>query len=230
MDINSLLATITELVIKYGYVGAFIIAIISNMILFLPVPYLAAFFILAGKGINLILLSIIGGLGAAIGKLLSYLVGLSSRYFTSEEKRRRLDALKKISNMTSSYGFLIILLATATPMPDDAILVPFGMMKYDLLKYFSACFLGKTILTMVIISWRKALDTLLTTIGWKLSLVISIIAFLIIIAIVFYVDWEHLLKVLLEEGLKSAFIEFGKAILGLISRFISKVMGLIRVR
>ncbi len=219
MDFDTIMSILTEIVIKYRYTGAFIIAIIGNMILFFPAPYLIAFFILAGQGANTLILSIVGGLGAAIGKLLSYAVGLSSRYLAGEERRKRLDALGRISNMTSRYSFLIILLATATPMPDDAILVPFGMMKYSLIRYFSACFIGKTMLTMFITSSRKALTTLLNMVGWKISLITSIIAFIIIVLVVFCIDWEYLLKVLLEEGIGRAFIEFGKALFNLFIRF-----------
>ncbi len=59
----------------------------------------------------------------------------------SEKRQRRLDA-----NATGvkQWAFLLLFAAAASPIPDELIVVPLGLMKYSPAKFFSAFFLGET--------------------------------------------------------------------------------------
>jgi len=200
IDVEWLMTIFNSLVIKYGYIGAFALATISNMILFLPVPYLVTFFLLGeSPQANIILLSLAGGIGAAMGKLLSYFVGFGGSKVIGEGRRKRIFALRKLLR---KYGALIILIVAATPMPDDIFLIPFGMMRYDITKYFAACAIGKTILTFMVMSLGRLHYMVVTTTNLETSILISVIGFIIVSAVIFGVNWEEVLNVIEEKGLK----------------------------
>ncbi len=215
MDIQWLMEVLNDLVIRYGYLGAFILAIVSNMILFMPVPYLITFFLIGeSPETNIIVLSIAGGIGAALGKMLSYAVGLGGSKIIGEERRKRMMALRKL---LKKYGALIILIVAATPMPDDIFLIPFGMMQYDIIKYFIACATGKAILTLTVTVLGRVHYIIVTKSNVEIGILVSVIGFIIISAIIFGIDWEHILKVIESEGLKSGLKDFMVQLINLLS-------------
>ncbi len=221
MDVSSWLWEIlNELAIKYGYLGAFVLAIVSNMILFMPVPYLAAFFLLAElKTIDPIALGLLGGVGAGIGKLLSYAVGLGTRKIIREERVQNLDALKR---MAGKYGALMAFIASMTPLPDDIFLIPLGMIKYDLMKYFVAVSAGKTILTLFITCSGRLFSIIMEWFmgeGSMLSIGISIIAFTLLTIFILKIDWTRIAAILEREGARKALEEVFDEALRLLRAF-----------
>ena len=46
------------------------------------------------------------------------------------------------------WAFLLLYLAAATPIPDEPVVIPLGLMKYNPVKFFSAYFLGKITITV----------------------------------------------------------------------------------
>ncbi len=192
MDLEWLISVLNQLAVKYGYLGAFFLALVSNLILFVPVPYLAVFFLLGeSPDLDFWILSIVGGAGAAVGKLLSYLVGLGGREIVSEERQRRFEALKRLIDR---YGLFIVIVVTATPMPDDIFLIPFGMIRYSLLKYFAGCFLGKVLITATMVGMGRVHHEIMSSLGLEQGIAISIIGFIIIMALIFGIDWEKVLR------------------------------------
>ncbi|MHA1681482.1 MAG: VTT domain-containing protein [Promethearchaeota archaeon] len=96
-----------------------------------------------------LLLGILSGMGAGVGEISSYLVG---RLFTKSDKLTNSELGKKFERMRKQFEerpksipFIIFLFAL-TPLPDDAILVPFGIMKYSYRKTIIPCMLGKMVL------------------------------------------------------------------------------------
>ena len=81
MPLESLIEFVTALITDYLYLGVFLAAIIETIIP--PIPTMVAFptagFIAAQNGLELpelILLGIVGGLGASIGSTVIYLIAL----------------------------------------------------------------------------------------------------------------------------------------------------------
>jgi len=83
---------------------------------------------------------ILVALGATCAKLIHYTVSFFVGKHVSEERRRRLDtaALK-----TRRWASLAVFIAAATPIPDDPVIIPLGLMKYNPAKLASAYFVGK---------------------------------------------------------------------------------------
>ncbi len=130
------------LIDSWGYLGVFLISLIGNMSLFLPIPsYIVV--LLAGSVLNPWLLGIAGGLGAAIGELTGYVIGRGGRYVIRKKYRKLLQSSKKWSE---KHGlFPLIVLFAATPLPDDIVGILSGIIKYDLRKFLLANIIGKII-------------------------------------------------------------------------------------
>jgi len=69
----------------YGYLGAFLIPLIANATVFIPVPGIMLIFTM-GALFNPIIVAVLGGLGAAIGELSGYLVGFSGQGIAEKVK------------------------------------------------------------------------------------------------------------------------------------------------
>lgn len=179
------------------YLGVFVVSLLANLTLFFPVPYLAVVFTIGLKAVRYepLLLSILGAIGATLGKFVSYLIGYGGRITLGEKYRRRFDALRKI---LGGSPFFAAFLFAASPLPDDVVFIPLGMMEYSAAKTFFACLLGKFVLTSVAV-WSGRLSGL--TISWIIGseaenpwlIAFSIIVLIAATLLMLKIDWEKLL-------------------------------------
>jgi membrane protein YqaA with SNARE-associated domain len=70
---------------KYGYLGAFLVSLISSATVILPVPGFAIVFALAGV-LDPLTLGIVAGLGAGLGEITGYLAGFSGSGMVEKSK------------------------------------------------------------------------------------------------------------------------------------------------
>ncbi len=128
----------------YGYAGVFIVTLLGAATLFIPGPTMVATFIV-GALLNPILVSLVAGLGSAIGESTGYFAGYATRaLITSTEQKN--TWYHRIFRWMGSHPFLTIFLLDAIPnlLGDIAGLIA-GRNKYSYLKFLLASFLGKTI-------------------------------------------------------------------------------------
>jgi uncharacterized membrane protein YdjX (TVP38/TMEM64 family) len=141
-------------------VAAFVISLVSNAIPFMTVPYL---FIIAQYGALMdnayakIVVSVAGGLGAAVGKLIVFYMGQGVHRMLSEEKREDLEFFVQ---MFRRSVFLAVFLFAALPLPDDLLYIPLGVAGYSPLLFFAAVALGKVFLTTVAVVFGDAVGRL----------------------------------------------------------------------
>ncbi len=134
---------------------AFAFATFGNTTVLIVFPYALIVFEIAKIYPNWILLGIISGLGAAVGEVTSYLVG---RLIARSKKVKKSQLNEKFHRMRDNFEKkpksipVTVFLFALTPLPDDMILVPMGMMKYPYWKSVFPCFLGKTGLCLIM-SW-----------------------------------------------------------------------------
>jgi len=108
---------------SYGYLGAFMISVLGSLVPFLPVPYLIPIVLMA-KILDPLILGVAAGVGGALGKITSYLLGRFGRRFLSEKRRRRMSILGRA---VEKYGVAAVFLFALTPLPDDVIYIPVGL-------------------------------------------------------------------------------------------------------
>ena len=188
----------------YGYLGAFMIALVGSLVPFLPVPYLLPI-VLMSKTLDPLLLGILAGVGGAIGKLTSYGLGRFSRRLLSEERRKKMTYL---GNAIGKYGALAVFLFALTPLPDDVVYIPVGLTGLNLAKFMIANMLGKIVLSWIVAyTGRLYFDIAELVLGKEGSfeaVLAAIIAMVIITIILLKIDWEEVVKAARENGLTYA--------------------------
>ncbi|MEM5872290.1 MAG: VTT domain-containing protein [Candidatus Aenigmatarchaeota archaeon] len=131
----------------YGYLGIFLISLISASTIIFPIPS-AAFVFASGAILNPLLVGLIAGIGAALGEFVGYGLGIGSRKALKKKWKREIE---KIEKLFQKYGgFLIIVIFAATPLPDDLTGIVAGILKYPVKKFFIASLIGKIILHLAL--------------------------------------------------------------------------------
>ncbi|MGB9786173.1 MAG: VTT domain-containing protein [Infirmifilum sp.] len=198
-----------------GYLGIFVVSILGNFIPFIPIPYLVAVYLYAAliPGSNPLLVGIISGVGGGVGKLIVYLVSRgASRVVLSEDTRERYN---KLSKMLGNWGMLAVFLFAATPSPDDAIVIPLGLMGYSPLKFFIGITAGKILISIVTAYSGRIVAHMTGGMFWY-ELLVSIVLFIAVMLIISLLDWEGILTLLGEKGLKGLRDEISKKGLGVL--------------
>jgi len=174
----------------YGYFGIFLISLLGSLSIIIPIPYTVVLLSMSvTKQFDPLLLAVAAGVGSAIGKTLSYGVGYFGRRFVHEKYGKRLDTLLKA---VDKYGLVLIFLFAYSPLPDDALFIPLGLMRYSFLKFFAVSVLGKFLMSLTIAYVGNAAGAFLVGSDTILS-VMTIVMLVAVVAAMFLVDWEKLL-------------------------------------
>lgn len=185
--------------LQFSYFGVFLISLIGAMSIIIPIPYTFVILTLGMKGLDPLLLTVAGGLGSGIGEFSGYVLGYYGRAMVSEERQRKMDYIIRI--LENRYGPLVIFLFALTPLPDDLLFIPLGVLRYKFVKAFIPCFLGK-LLMCAILAYGGQLyyDVLVTVFGggtFEIELLTSVITAIIMVFIfvaMFKIDWEKVFE------------------------------------
>jgi membrane protein DedA with SNARE-associated domain len=181
----------------------FLVALGLNLIPFLGPSNLliastAAIGFVNPNPVALVTLGLLIALAAALAKGVYYLVTFFVNKHLSEKYKNRLDAeALKIK----PWAFLLLYLAAATPIPDEPVVIPLGLMKYNPVKFFSAYFLGKVTITIAgafLGSWAEGQFS-----DWfsqDTMIVLSIILTVIVTVVMFKVDVGKVLNKIFKKG------------------------------
>jgi membrane protein DedA with SNARE-associated domain len=144
---------------------------------------------------------IAGGFGAAVGELSGYVLGYYGRKIVSQER------LKKMSYLIKAFGRYLpaaIFLFAFTPLPDDLLFIPLGILRYKLFKVFIPSLLGKLLMCFTLAHLGKiGVYFILLIFGEESSWIGSVILFIlfmIVLVILFKVDWEKVLEKYVKVG------------------------------
>jgi len=105
---------------------------------------------------TLVILGFLVAIGATLAKSIHYIVTFFIGKHLSQKRQERLDAdaLK-----VKRWAFWLLYIAAATPIPDEPVVIPLGLMKYSIAEFFSAFFLGKISITIIgafLGAWTKS--------------------------------------------------------------------------
>jgi len=144
------------LVPAFGYLGIFLVTLISSASIFIPIPGWL-FIIPAGLYLNPWLVAVIAGIGAAIGELTSYGVGYAGeKIYLSRKKGKKKKYIQKWLDKIEIWfqrhgGFTVIFVFALTPLPDDIVGIFCGAIKYDIKKFFLAQLIGKILMSLILV-------------------------------------------------------------------------------
>jgi len=133
--------------LNLGYFGAFAFSVIGTASIIIPIPYTLLIFWLGVFKLDPILLALAGGTGSAVGEFSGYLLGYYGRKRLSGERQRRMNYLVKL---LGRYGPIAIFLFALTPLPDDLLFIPLGILRYKFVKAFIPALLGKLLMAFIV--------------------------------------------------------------------------------
>ncbi len=178
---------------QFSYFGVFLISFIGSVSVVFPIPYTIVIFVL-GSVLNPFFVAVSGGLGAALGEFSGYALGYYGRAAVSEKRRRKMDYMVKLFDR---HGPIAIFLFALTPLPDDLLFIPLGVMRYPFLKAFIPALLGKTLMTFILAySGQQSIELIMILFGGSglLGTVITSALLIVIIVAMIRIDWEKLFE------------------------------------
>ncbi len=146
----ALAAAVTALLFVYGddvsdlggagYLGSFLVSLVANGTIILPVPGIIVLFAL-GATFNPWLIGVAAGAGGAIGELTGYAAGFSGRRIL-----RNNPTYLRAVGWVRKWGIWVVFLFAVTPLPVDIVGIAAGALRFPIWKFLLVCALGKTIL------------------------------------------------------------------------------------
>ena len=179
---------------QYGYFGIFLISLLGASSIIFPIPYTVIIFTLGGT-FEPLWIAVAAGLGSAIGEFSGYLLGFGGRKAISEKYKRKMEFLVKVFER---YGWISIFVFALTPLPDDLLFIPLGVMRYGFLKAFIPAIAGKFCMNLIVAySGRFSFQIIKTIFGVEsdwisalISMILAIALLIIIFVLMFKIDWE----------------------------------------
>ena len=161
----------------------------------IPIPYTVVLLAISTTGqFNPLLLAVVAGLGSAVGELVGYSLGYAGRGFVGKKRERRLNAMLRLFDR---FGAAAVFIFALTPLPDDLLLIPLGLLRYNLWKVFLPCIAGKFLMFLTIAYVGGAIGQ------WYVEspiLAVATIILLILVAIaMFRIDWVKVEKNLMKR-------------------------------
>jgi membrane protein YqaA with SNARE-associated domain len=195
---------------QYGYLGIFLISLVGASAILFPIPYTIIIFFLGGlkSGGNWVFepiwIAVAAGIGAAIGEFTSYLLGFGGRRVIGEKFKKKMGLLAKVFN---KFGPVVIFVFALTPLPDDLLFIPLGVMRYSVIKAFIPALIGKFTMNLVIAySGRLSIQAIRDIFGvgsdWisaAIGVALAIILLVVVLIVMFKLDWEKYVEKYLEK-------------------------------
>jgi membrane protein YqaA with SNARE-associated domain len=139
---------------------------------------------------------------AALAKLLHFYLAFFTTTFLSKERKQRLVTYGRKMKFA---GPILLLLAAVSPIPDDPVVIPLGLMRYNPLKFFGIYFFGKVIITVIGAYMGSFVSiSLMDIIGGTNLLIISVVSTIVITYVMMKVDLKKVLgsKLFKEDGVE----------------------------
>ena len=196
MQLQDIVEWMKNFALQYGYFGIFLISFLGATSVFIPIPYTVVIFTLGGlQTFDPLWIAVAAGTGAAIGEFSGYLIGFGGRRVIGEKYKKKMEFLTKLFK---KFGPIVIFVFALTPLPDDLLFIPLGIMRYSLLKAFIPALLGKFLSNLIIAySGRLSLQIIGNIFGVEgegmsalIGMILALVLMVIVFVIMFKVDWE----------------------------------------
>ena len=148
MQLQDIFNWMNSFALQYGYFGIFLISLLGASSVFVPIPSTIVIFTLGGLStFDPLWIAVAAGTGAAIGEFSGYLIGFGGRRIISEKQKTKMDFLTKLFK---KFGPIVIFVFALTPLPDDLLFIPLGVMRYSVIRAFIPALLGKFFSNLII--------------------------------------------------------------------------------
>jgi len=123
-------------------------------------------------------IGILVALGATGAKLIHYAITFFVGKHVGERNKKRLE---RAAEKTRRWAALAVFIAAATPIPDDPVIIPLGLMKYNPAKFAVSYFAGKLLVTVIGAFLGGFGEQLLS--GYVSQVVLAVISIVLTVAI-----------------------------------------------
>ena len=146
---------------QYGYAAVFLVGLVSNATVVLPVPGLAVSSVM-GSVFNPWIVGLVGGLGQALGELTGYMAGYSGQTLVDGN-----PTYNRLTRWMQRYGTWTIFVLALIPNPVfDLGGMAAGTLRFPVPKFLVACTAGKVIKNMIFaLAGYYGIETLLRLFG-----------------------------------------------------------------
>jgi membrane protein YqaA with SNARE-associated domain len=138
--------------VQYQFLGVFFVSLLGSASIAFPIPYTHVILFLGTNHIiDPLRLTVAGGLGSAVGQISGYLGAKP----VSVERRRKMVFFVK---MFKKYGSTLVFLFALTPLPDDLIIIPLGLLRYSFISVFIPLLMGKLLMCFLLAYFGNVLE------------------------------------------------------------------------
>jgi membrane protein YqaA with SNARE-associated domain len=134
-----------------------------------------------------LLVGFVASLGCLVGELGGYILGRSSANLIADERKEKLKYLQALLVKHPKLAPVFIFLFGLTPLNDDLLIIPLGLIKYDAKKTIIFCWLGKLGMMLIFAYNLFNICNLIGGESWILS-IMSLYLLLIIIYLMLKID------------------------------------------
>lgn len=139
-------------------------------------------------------------LGSATAKFIHYLVTFFVGKYVGEARRKRLDAT---SVKLRKWAFLTLFVVAATPLPDEPVIIPLGLLRYNPAKLFVAYFAGKLLIAIIGAFFaRAAQELLVSVVSQEVLIAISVVVTIVVTIILLKVDIGKLAEKIMKRKVR----------------------------
>jgi len=195
---------------NYGYLGVFLISLVGALSIFVPIPVPVVTFTLGGLKsggtwvFEPVLIAISAGLGSSVGEFSAYVVGLGGRKAIGERYKKKMDVLARL---LKRWGMIVVFVFALTPLPDDLIFIPLGVMRYNVSRIFVAALLGKFAMNLIVAyAGRYSFQAIGSIFGLDSTLASAVIGAVVaaallvaVLVIMLKMNWEKYLEKYLDS-------------------------------
>ena len=125
---------------QYGYAAVFLVGLVGDATVVLPLPGLAFIFVMGGI-FNPWIVGIVGGVGQGLGELTGYMAGYSGQTWVDEN-----PIYDRLARWMQGRGGLAIFVLAVIPNPlfDVGGMIA-GALRFSVVKFLAICIAGKVV-------------------------------------------------------------------------------------
>jgi len=198
-NLNLALVDFYSYIEYFEYAGIFSISLLAGIVTVIPIP-VAPLLALAAldEQMNPHLLVLSAAAGSVSAKALIFWCSYYGRNILSKKTRTRMLPLHKFIN---KFGWIAVIITSATPIPDAPVNIHLGLAKYDFWKFIIAAFVGKLIayeivVFAVIYMGQSFLNDSISMISGMQLLMVGLaitILYVVILYLTFRIDWARVI-------------------------------------
>ncbi len=142
---------IQKIIAGYGYIGIFIVSMISGFNVVVPIPAISFLPLFLESGLSFSITIAIISLGMTTADTIVYLLGNLGKKMVSGSYMEKLQSKIKIVHEKYNWAPLVILFvfASVAPLPNEVLLVPFAFLNYRLIHILPIVFAGNVVFNLL---------------------------------------------------------------------------------